>query len=204
MQSKLSNPSSLQVAQLHTAPSLQTPFVEKDFFVDEQEFIFKLKSGDSKALTELYDRYSAALYGIISRIVIYDEIAQDILQETFVKAWKNISQYDASKGRLFTWLANIARHSSIDYQRSKHHRQESCGEKLEDNLSNLEPVHQPNPDLIGLATLVGLLDCKYSLLIELIYFRGFSHQEVAELLKIPIGTVKTRIRKGILLLRRSF
>jgi RNA polymerase sigma-70 factor (ECF subfamily) len=164
----------------------------------------RLKTGDRKALAELYDNYSAALYGIISRIVIVDEVAEDVLQECFIKAWKHIDQYDPSKGRLFTWLVNIARNSSIDYQRSTQRRKDRCQEKIEDNLHNLEPVHQPNHDRIGLAALVSLLDCKYSVLIELVYFRGFTHNEVAELLKLPVGTVKTRVRKAVLLLRHMF
>lgn len=172
--------------------------------LNEQEFVARLKIHDQAALTQLYDNYSAALYGIISRIVIVDEVAEDVLQECFIKAWKHIHQYDSSKGRLFTWLANIARNSSIDYQRSTQKRRDRCQEKIEDNLHNLEPVHQPNPDRIGLAALVNLLECKYSVLIELVYFRGFTHQEVAEMLNLPVGTVKTRLRKGALLLRQMF
>ncbi|HEY0031415.1 MAG TPA: sigma-70 family RNA polymerase sigma factor, partial [Bacteroidia bacterium] len=85
----------------------------------EDELIALLKNKDLVAYNALYDNYSAALYGIITRIVPAEEIAEDLLQEVFIKIWKSIDSYDPKKGRLFTWMLNISRNASIDYARSK-------------------------------------------------------------------------------------
>ena len=85
--------------------------------LNESELLELLRRQDRKAFNYLYDNYSDALYGVILKVVRTEETAQDLLQEIFVKIWKNIAQYDSSKGRLFTWMLNIARNTSIDYLR---------------------------------------------------------------------------------------
>ena len=84
---------------------------------DEGELVEMLRLQDRKAFSYLYDNYSDALYGVVLKLVRTEETAQDLLQEIFVKIWKNIAQYDVGKGRLFTWMLNIARNTSIDYLR---------------------------------------------------------------------------------------
>ncbi len=168
-----------------------------------EHLVERLRAGDSSALGELYDAYGGALYGVILRIVRAPDIAEQLLQDVFLKVWKNIGSYDASKGRLFTWLVNIARNAAIDMVRSAHYRQR----QKTDTIENL--VHNPgnqgvNPDLIGIRELVEQLDEKHRRLIELLYFQGYTQEEVAEAINIPLGTVKTRVRQAIRELRRAF
>lgn len=165
--------------------------------------IFRLKNHDHAAIGELYDRYGAALFGAIMRIVQHREIAEQVLQDTFVKAWRNGSSYDEGKGRLFTWLLNIARNTAIDATRSAHFQKS----KKTDSIDVI--VYSPgeesiNPDTIGVRDMLGQLDDKYRLLIELVYFKGYTQEEVAEETGIPLGTVKTRLRYAISALRRFF
>ena len=87
--------------------------------IDEPNLILLLKKRDKVAFDLLYDRYSSALYGIIMKVVNSEELSQEILQDVFVKIWNNFESYDSTKGRLFTWLLNIARNTSIDRLRSK-------------------------------------------------------------------------------------
>ena len=97
----------------------------KKVYLSEEELISKLKSQDTIAIRAIYDMYSAALFGVISRLIPQTEIAEDILQETFMKIWNAPHSYDSSKGRLFTWMMNIARNLSIDKLRSKDSRTHS-------------------------------------------------------------------------------
>ncbi len=87
--------------------------------IPEDELVALLKSGAANAMGILYDNYSGALYGVIVRIVEKEDAAEDVLQEVFIKIWKNISSYEPTKGRLYTWLVNIARNSAIDSLRVK-------------------------------------------------------------------------------------
>lgn len=169
----------------------------------QNELIFRLKQQDRGALSQLYDMYNAALYGVVLRIVQSPELAQQVLQDTFLKVWKNSASYDSTKGRLFTWLLNIARNTAIDATRTSHFRHS----QKTDNLETL--VHKPgnetlNPDHLGLREIVNALDEKYKSLIDLIYFKGYTQEEVAEETGIPIGTVKTRLRFAMNELRKTF
>ena len=125
----------------------------------EEELVALLKRKDAHAYSLLYDNYSAALFGVITRVVAAEEIAEDILQDVFVKIWKNIENYDASKGRLFTWMLNIARNAAIDYSRSKQF-------KIENKLQGMDTVRyevnrqahgQSNTDFIGVKEQVAKL-----------------------------------------------
>lgn len=171
--------------------------------MDNQQLIIRLQQQDRSVVGELYDAYGGALYGVVLRIVRTRELAEQVLQDTFVKVWRNSTSYDASKGRLFTWLLNIARNTAIDVTRSAHFQQSW----KTDSLDNL--VHKPggeamNPDHLGLKEVVDRLDDKYRLLIELVYFQGYTQEEVAEETGIPLGTVKTRLRYAISELRTQF
>lgn len=151
----------------------------------------------------MYDAYSGALFGVVLRIVQQRELAEQVLQDTFVKAWRYGASYDASKGRLFTWLLNIARNTAIDATRTAHFQKS----RKTDSLDNL--VHSPggesiNPDQIGVREVVSRLDEKYKLLIDLIYFKGYTQEEAAEETGIPLGTIKTRLRYAINELRGIF
>jgi len=170
----------------------------------EKELVALLKSKDQEGYNVLYDNYSAALYGIISRVVPAEEIAQDILQNVFVKIWKNIDSYDASKGRLFTWMLNIARNSAIDYSRSKQFKMENKIQEIENSVYeiNRHTSTSINTDIIGLREQVEKLKKEHSVLINMIYFGGYTQEETAKKLNMPLGTVKTRVRAAIIQLRQ--
>lgn len=167
----------------------------------EEELVRVLKLHDEQAFRYLYDHYSKAMFAIIFQIVHRQEIAEDLLQQIFLKVWKNISSYDPSKGRLFTWMLNITRNHSIDYTRSKEFN------KGGQTLSLSENVYDQKVDVaaiqdIGLKKILEKLPAEKRKLLELSFFNGFSHQEIAEMTDTPLGTVKTRLRSIIIELRK--
>jgi RNA polymerase sigma-70 factor (ECF subfamily) len=168
----------------------------------EAELIELLGRQDQQAFSYLYDNYSGALYGIINQIVPDKEIANDVLQEVFVNIWKKISTYNAEKGRLFTWMLNIARNASIDKIRSRAYQDSLKNQSLPENVNSFvtEQV-RPNIDDYGLRKVINKLKEEQKVLIELSYFQGFTHEEIARSLDIPLGTVKTRIRSALIQLR---
>ncbi len=174
--------------------------------LSEDELVMALRNREKAGAEALYDMYSSSLYGIIFRIVQHEEIAEDLLQETFVRIWNSFSSYDASKGRLFTWMVNIARNISIDKTRSKDFRNSSKTEDIENNVLSLEMQsdNSLNPETMGLKELVAKLKPEQKIILDMVYFRGFTHAEVSEELDIPLGTVKTRLRNGIMSLRKVF
>ena len=171
--------------------------------IEEEELIRLLKAKDKDAFTYLYDHYSTALYGIAFRIVNKEEIAQDILQEVFLKIWKNIDNYNPSKGRLYTWLLNITRNYAIDHFRSSDFQHQNKIQNLEDSVSAVDKQMQGTmlSDHIGLKETIAELKPEYKQMIDLLYYKGYTHDEVANEFNIPLGTVKTRIRTAIMQLR---
>lgn len=174
--------------------------------LSEDELVRALLSREARGAEALYDMYSGSLYGIIFRVVQHEEIAQDLLQETFVKIWNSTSYFDPAKGRLFTWMANIARNLSIDKVRSKDFRNHSKNQDIENNVNFIDERQSSslNPELLGVKELVAKLKPEYKSILDLVYFRGYTHVEAAEELGIPLGTIKTRLRMAILTLRKFF
>jgi len=161
-----------------------------------------LKARESQAFSYLYDNYSGALYTIIFQIVQEAEWSNDVLQEVFVNIWRKIESYDPTKGRLFTWMLNIARNASIDTLRSKSYQNARKNQEFPDNVNKLTgQVTQTNIDSIGLKKTLARLKPEHRVLIELAYFKGYTHEEIAEIEEIPLGTVKTRIRNALIQLR---
>ncbi|MBU0696878.1 MAG: sigma-70 family RNA polymerase sigma factor, partial [Bacteroidetes bacterium] len=134
------------------------------------------------------------------------EIAEDVLQETFVKIWNSIQQYDPTKGRLFTWMVNVARNLAIDKVRSKDYRNHSKNQDLENHVNDIDETRNSTykPELLGVKNLVQKLRPEQQIIVDMIYFKGYTHVEVADELAIPLGTVKTRLRMGIIELRKYF
>lgn len=150
--------------------------------------------------------YSGALFGVISRIIPQTEVAEDILQETFLKIWNSAEAYDSSKGRLFTWMMNIARNLSIDKLRSKDFKNANKNQDIENNVDFIDTQKEVtfNADTIGIKDMVTSLKPEFNLLLDMVYFKGYTHVEAAEELDLPLGTVKTRIRMAIMELRKHF
>lgn len=173
---------------------------------DESTLIQALRAGCPDTFKQFYKMYSAALLGIIARIVKSEEVAEDLLQEAFIKIWNSIDRYDTSRGRLFTWMASMTRNLAIDYLRSKAHLQYTKGTALEELSVEQFDHHQTafNPDTIGIKNLAGKLKLPEKEILDLIYFKGFTHLEAAETLNLPLGTVKTRLRRAIQSLRSHF
>ena len=171
---------------------------------DLQEHIIQgLKMRDSVAIEQLYDAYSASVYGVVFRILLSKELAEQVMQDTFLKAWLYGANYNESKGRLFTWLFNIARNTAIDVTRSTYFQNSRKTENI-DSLLDSPGGHSLNPDTLGLREAIKKLDEKYKVLIDLIYFEQYTQQEASEKIGIPLGTVKTRMRFAILELRKIF
>jgi RNA polymerase sigma factor (sigma-70 family) len=168
---------------------------------NEQELITALKARDDQAFSYLYDQYCSSLYSIILQIVKSPETAKDILQEVFVNIWRKIESYDPSRGRLYTWMLNISRNASIDMLRSKSHQNNQKNREITESVYGGDQVTQTSIDSIGLAGFLGKLRPEQRVLIELAYFKGYTHEEIAQIEDIPLGTVKTRIRNALLQLR---
>ncbi|MDF2187126.1 sigma-70 family RNA polymerase sigma factor [Paraflavitalea sp. CAU 1676] len=169
----------------------------------EQELVSLLKNRDNKAFGYLYDHYSGALYSIILAILNDTELANDVLQDVFVNIWKKIESYDPAKGRLFTWMLNIARNASIDTLRSKTYQNDRKNQSMDyqGNGTQVSLVTQVNVDNIGFKKVLNQLKEEQRALIDLAYFKGYTHEEIAEMENIPLGTVKTRIRSALIQLR---
>lgn len=169
--------------------------------MEDNTVIIRLQQSDPKAINYLYEAYGSALFSIALRIVGSQQLAEQVLQDTFVKVWRNSGNYDASKGRLFTWLLNIARNTAIDATRTAHYRQYTRMEDISNTNLSTEPL---SIDTLDVHQMAGRLDAKYHRLIDLVYFQGYGQQEAADLVGIPLGTLKTRLRHAISLLRRTF
>ena len=130
-------------------------------------------------------------------------MAADVLQDVFINIWKKITSYDAAKGRLFTWMLNIARNAAIDRIRSRSYQDGLKNQSLTETVNTLgkNPVVEAQVNDIGLKKVISRLKEEYRTLIDLSYFQGFTHEEISKLLNIPLGTVKTRIRTALTQLR---
>ena len=172
----------------------------------QEELLPLLLKKDDRSFTLLYDNYSKSLYGIIFNLIKDKEEAEDVLQEVFVKIWKNIDTYNTSKGRLYTWMLNIARNSSIDKLRSKNfnNNQKNLSTDnfvhiLDDNSKTINKI-----DAIGIKEFIKKLKPKCIQLIDLLFFKGYTQQEASDELEIPLGTVKTQNRNCMNELRLMF
>jgi RNA polymerase sigma factor (sigma-70 family) len=178
--------------------------LKKPLPYSEAELVEKLKAGDTEAFSLLYDNYSSALYGIINSIVKDDEVAQDILQDVFVKIWKSVAGYKREKGTLFTWMLNIARNTSIDNLRSKNKKYEI--RTIENDVYTVDKNHNTtlNTDTLGVKQAVAKLKLEHKEMIDLVYFGGYTQDEIAKEMNMPLGTVKTRVRAALIELRKLF
>jgi RNA polymerase sigma factor (sigma-70 family) len=165
--------------------------------------IGRLIKKDQSALDYLYDHYSGALYGVVFRILKKEETAEEVLQDVFLKVWDKIESYDPSKGKLFTWMINIARNQAIDKTRSK---EVSKGKKTDDidlivNKVDRQENTELEVDAIGLKEVLLRLSEDQRFIVTQLYLKGYTQSEVAEEFGIPLGTVKTRLRLAMIELR---
>lgn len=160
----------------------------------------RLKSKDTTALDYLYDHYSSALFGVITRTLNNKEAAEETLQDVFIKIWNQIEKYDESKGTLFTWMYRIARNQAIDKRRSKYFKASEKSNDI-DNYVDLVESSTNKEDYIGLSNVLKNLDETCRNLIDLNFFMGYSHDEISKKEKMPLGSVKTKLRSCLKNLR---
>jgi RNA polymerase sigma-70 factor (ECF subfamily) len=174
--------------------------------LSEDKLVEGLKNMDGSAMSALYRMYSDSLYRVISTIVVIEEVAQDLLQETFIKIWKSFKHYDPGKGRLYTWMARLARNISIDYLRSVNHRNYTVSENLIESTQQIDKKFQVsyNPELIGVRDMTTILNEDQRTTLDLIYFKGYTHVQAAEELNVTVGIIRSRLQSSISELRRRF
>jgi len=171
--------------------------------MEENELVAGLRARDINSLEYLYDHYSGALYGVIFRVIKNENLAQEVLQDSFLKIWEKIDSYDPSKGKLFTWMLNVTRNLAIDRTRSK---EMSKARKTDDidlsvNKVNKQEHFELQIESIGLKETLNRLSDDQRFVIEHLYLKGYTQSELAEEFNIPLGTVKTRTRLALIELR---
>jgi len=175
----------------------------------DQLLLKKMSERDSSALSELYDLHSKYFYTIIYYILRDEAEAEDVLQEVFLQIWEKVDSYDESLGNPLAWITRITRNKAIDRLRSKGFKKRSNEIDLErvfnfssDSASeNPEKVTTTNQEQAEIVQALRTLNQNQRDLIEFAYFQGYSQSELAEHFKIPLGTVKTRMRTAMLSLR---
>jgi RNA polymerase sigma-70 factor (ECF subfamily) len=176
---------------------------------DEVELIRRIKARDEKALEQLYDLYKRLLYGMILSIVKKREEAEDVLQNVFLKIWNKAHTFDEEKGNVYSWVVTLTRNKAIDHIRSKDYKaQQQTSQGIDENtLAWMGTVHDPlettifsdRADLVRRA--LEELPESQSEVLKIAYYRGMTQPEISRYLGIPLGTVKTRMRQGMLKLK---
>ncbi|MEM7185364.1 MAG: sigma-70 family RNA polymerase sigma factor [Bacteroidota bacterium] len=169
--------------------------------LNESTLIQKLQNGDSTALSALYDRYSGALYGVLLRMCKNEPMAQDALQETFLKIWRNCGSYDPEKGKFYTWAYRIARNTALNALRNPSKLIQTEDLSVYTNEAEEEA---PDIDLIQLNGSLRQLEAHHQKALELVYFQGLTHREAHEEMEVPLGTFKSYIKQALKKLRESY
>ncbi len=165
--------------------------------------IAAIRSGDQGAIALLYDRYSSTVYSVALRILGEAGSAEDVLQEVFIGLWRSPGIFDSTRGNLGAWLAVIARNRAIDVLRKRRPESEFLEFAVAGKSNFADEVERS--DAIGKVreALASMPPAQRSAL-EMAYFQGLSHTEIASTLGEPLGTIKTRIRSGLSALRKTF
>ncbi|MCC6814964.1 MAG: sigma-70 family RNA polymerase sigma factor [Saprospiraceae bacterium] len=169
--------------------------------IDSSE-LFLLKSKDKKAFERLYDSTCSMMYGLALKISKRKILAEDIMHDSYVKIWKNISNFDEERSSLLTWMTQIVRNTAIDSLRNSNNKHIQSDDMIV--YFKDVPVENPKIDAIGLSELVKNLKPEYQEVINILYYQGFTHQEASEYLDIPLGTLKTRARTALSELKLIF
>lgn len=172
--------------------------------ITHENLVTEFSSGNENALEFLYDHYSGALLSVLLRLTSNEDTSRDLLQDAFVKIWRNRNSYDKSKGTLYTWMLNLTRNLCIDYLRSKRHKNNQKNQKIDNVVYGLESVKSFDPSHIGLNELIEKLPKEQKAVIVYAYFKGYTQQEISEELDIPLGTVKSRVRVALKKLKELF
>ena len=174
--------------------------------------VHRLLRSDVGAFEQLYDRHSRIVYSVVLRIVRQVSTAEEVVQEVFLQVWRNSGQYDAGRGPFIPWLLTLARNRALDQLRLKSERQRRLEEQPDDHAGGLPQIAvQPRYEQAldekrraeRVRSLIASLPSQQRRAIELAYFAGLSHSEIAAVLKEPLGTVKSWIRNALLKLKEE-
>ncbi len=185
----------------HLQPSSYNP--AHGPIVDTHTLVEMITAKNEKGFLILYERYSGILYGVLLKYVVRKALADDLLQDTFVKIWKNIARFDPAKGTLCTWMLRIARNQAIDFLRSPSYQQQLRNVDLDVYLPQVDQMNKINPNITQedfndfKCQALKHLNQKQAEVIDMIFFYGWTYEQTATILKLPLGTVKTRARKGL-------
>ncbi len=177
----------------------------------DNQLVVRLTSGDAQALEQLYDRYVRQCFGLALRMLGDAALAEEVVQEVFLKLWNQPDKYSAQKGRFASWLLSLVHHRCIDELRRRSRTEVALDDPIMGNRLDAEPDYDLDPsDRVWLAeqqrtvrqALAGIAPEQRRIL-ELAYYGGFSQSEIADKLKQPLGTVKTRMRLGLQNLRKA-
>ena len=172
---------------------------------DERDLIARLRRRDPQALAELYDRYGKMAYSLVLRVVRDQAIAEDLVQETFLRVWNRVRSIDSDKGSIGPWLLAIARHRAIDYLRSSAGRERNAVELDETDHAPLYCAMEAGILISDQARRVKVamekLPPNYRMVMELAYFDGLSQTEMAVRMGQPLGTIKTWVSTALQNLR---
>jgi RNA polymerase sigma-70 factor (ECF subfamily) len=179
-----------------------------DSDAEDRECLRRLAGGDGDAAARLYDRHARAVYSLVLRIVGDEADAEDVVQDVFAQAWRQAARYDASRGVVGAWLLMMARTRAIDKLRNRRARPDTQGA---DSQATLDGMPTSVPDVTSTiidaetakrvqSALAGL-PLLQRLVIELAYYEGLTQREIADRLEEPLGTIKSRLRLGLLKLR---
>jgi RNA polymerase sigma-70 factor (ECF subfamily) len=168
--------------------------------MDENLQIERLREGDKNALYTLYDKYSGALFGVVLRICRDRGMAEDLLQEIFLTIWEKIDQYDPSKGRFYTWAYRIARNKTLNALRRSDPLIQTGDMRVYKDIEEEESVQ----DFEALNGVVSKLEAHHQKVIELVYFKGYTHREAHKIMGVPLGTFKSYVRQALIQLREKY
>jgi RNA polymerase sigma-70 factor (ECF subfamily) len=169
----------------------------------EKHIVELLLQGDEKAISLLYEHYSDTLYGVAFKVVQDHDLAQDVLQESFIKIWRKGTTYDPVKAKLFTWLFRITRNTAIDKLRSLGTKTTN---EIQMDVSDVYTlgVEDIKPEYLDVQKNLEKLDPKYHEVLEALFIQGMTHQEASETLNIPLGTIKSRLKIGLRDLKKIY
>ena len=170
-----------------------------------QKDLARVALGDRSAFARVYQATSAHLFAVALRILNRRDLAEDVLQESFVSVWKHAGGYQASTGEPMTWLISIVRNKALDVVRSASARHETPSKLNTDGESADIPDERPTPlqlltqatDSLAIRGCMEALDASHRQCLALAYYHGMSHSQVAAHMRAPLGSVKAWVRRGL-------
>jgi len=182
--------------------------VRKYFILADEDLISRVEAADAEAFATLYDRHSRAAFSLAYRMMGERQASEDLMQDAFLKVWRGASSYRADRGSVRTWILSIVHNRGIDQIRSQASRR-----RTQDKIEASAPRSQPseafaetwrNSQRDQVREALNTLPPEQLKILELAYFSGYTHVEISELLRLPLGTVKGRMRLGLKKIRDYF